>query len=164
LTSGAAAYMRLSPLLPAMLVGAVLVNTAHSSVEIRQVLARVERPLYFVLLIFAGAAWQPGGRGCLLPVAALVLARTVMEFGRARFAARWVGVLRRLGPAWGMGLLGHGGLAIAIALKGRLLVGSALSKVVFTAAIVSVLLSDVLSARVVRSLVRAYGDRVRDAA
>src|SRR5690606_41478623 len=62
LTSGAAAYMRLSPLLPAMLVGAVLVNTSHSNAEIRQVLAKVERPLYFVLLIFAGAAWQPSSQ------------------------------------------------------------------------------------------------------
>ncbi|HEY8468858.1 MAG TPA: hypothetical protein VIL18_04405 [Longimicrobiales bacterium] len=164
LTSGAAAYMRLSPLLPAMLVGAVLVNTSHSSVEIRQVLAKVERPLYFVLLIFAGAAWQPSSRGWLVPVAVLLLARMVGKLGAARLAARWTGVLPALGPTWGMGLLGHGGLAIAIALNYHLHESSALSNVVFTAAIVSVFLSDVFSARVVRSLVRAYGVRVRGAA
>jgi urea transporter len=147
-----------------MLVGAVLVNTSHSNTEIRQVLGKVERPLYFVLLIFAGAAWQPSSRGWLVPVAVLLLARTVAKLGAARFAARWTGVLPALGPTWGMGLLGHGGLAIAIALNYHLDEGSALSNVVFTAAIASVFLSDLFSARVVRSLVRAYGGRVRDAA
>ena len=51
LASGAAAYARLSPLLPTMLIGAILANTARNRHEIGVVLHRVQRPLYLVLLI-----------------------------------------------------------------------------------------------------------------
>jgi Kef-type K+ transport system membrane component KefB len=55
LTSGAAAYLGVSPLLPAMIVGIMLVNTSSSRTEIQRTLVTAERPFYFVLLIVAGA-------------------------------------------------------------------------------------------------------------
>jgi Kef-type K+ transport system membrane component KefB len=153
LCSGAAAHLRLSPLLPAMLVGIVLVNTMPRREELAQLLTRVERPLYFVLLIFAGAAWAPGRGAWALPVVAFVLVRTFAKVGGARLAARANGVYDALGRHWGLGLVGHGGLAVAIALNYRLSDDSLLPNVVFTAAIASVLLTDFFSARIVHAVV-----------
>jgi Kef-type K+ transport system membrane component KefB len=154
LASGAAAHLRLSPLLSALLVGIVLVNTTHRREELALVLTKVERPLYFVLLIFAGAAWRAPGTGLwVMPVAAFVVARTLAKVGGARLAARANGVYDPLGPHWGLGLLGHGGLAVAIALNYRLVDDSYLADVVFTATIASVLLTDFFSARVVHAVV-----------
>ncbi len=153
LVSGAAAYLRVSPLLPALLVGFVLVNTSPSRSEIRQVLGRVERPLYFTLLIFAGAAWRSGGPGWLAVSAVFVTVRVLAKVGGAALAARALGALPRLGRGWGWGLVGHGGLAVALVLNYHMYDPSPLSNSVFTAALLSVLATDFISARVVGAVV-----------
>ncbi|HET9949290.1 MAG TPA: hypothetical protein VFQ22_10240 [Longimicrobiales bacterium] len=157
LCSGAAAHLRLSPLLPALLVGIVLVNTTSRRDLLSQLLTTVERPLYFVLLIFAGAAWQPVGREWVLPVLGFVVVRAIAKTGSARLAARANGVSDALGPDWGLGLLGHGGLAVAIALNYRLLDPSPVASAVFTATLASLLVTDFLSARIVHAVLS--GDR-----
>ncbi len=162
LSSGAAAYLRLSPLLPTMLIGMVLVNTSATRTEIRDVLARVERPLYFVLLVFAGAAWQPGG-AWIVPAVVFLLLRPFAKVGAARLSARAAGILPAVGSGWGLGLLGHGGLALAIALNYRLYDDSPLAHVIFTTTIVSLLLTDLFSARVVKALVSSYRSRMQAA-
>lgn len=153
LASGAAAYLRLSPLLPTMLIGAILVNTSGSREEIRRVLAMVERPLYFVLLIFAGAAWVPSTRAWLLPVLVFLVVRTTAKVGGGYLGARLNDVLPALGWGWGRALLGQGGLAVAIGLNYLLQEGVPLSNLVFTAALVSVIVMDVASARFAESVV-----------
>jgi Kef-type K+ transport system membrane component KefB len=165
LVSGAAAYLRLSPLLPAMLIGAMLANTRKNREEIRQALTRVERPLYFVLLIFAGAAWDPGTTGWwMIPAILFVVVRTFAKLTSARLAAFFNGLLAALGARWGRALLGQGGLAIAIALDYHLFHGDLLlPDVVFSAAVTSVLLTDLSSARLVHSVVRRYTRRAFDA-
>ena len=62
-------------------------------------------------------------------------------------------MLPALGLHWGRGLLGQGGLALAVALSYLYQEDVPLANLVFTAAVASVLLTDVLSARFVRSLV-----------
>ncbi|HUH12143.1 MAG TPA: hypothetical protein VMK65_03500, partial [Longimicrobiales bacterium] len=120
-------------------------------------------PLYFVLLVFAGAAWQPRGEGLVVVAAAFLVGRLVVKTGSARLAARVAGTLPALGPRWGTGLFGHGGLALAIGLNYRLHEASPLANVVFTATLASVLLTDLLSARLVRRVVGGYAERVRRA-
>lgn len=154
LASGAAAHLRLSPLFPAMLIGMILVNTSANRAEIRQVLGRVERPLYFVLLIFAGAAWQAGDGRVVLPVLLFILARFAVKVGAAWLAAALSGTASELGPGWGRALLGQGGLAVAIGLSYRIGGDRLFSDIVFTAAILSVLLTDLNSARLARSVIR----------
>lgn len=155
LASGAAAYLRLSPLLPALLIGAILINTSSSRAEIRQALSSIERPIYFVLLIFAGAAWQPGSRVWIIPILGFLLVRVMMKIWGTR-AVTWAnGELPVLGAGWGRALLGQGGLAVAIGLNYLLHDRSLLPNVVFTATLVSVLLTDVTSARTAEWVVRA---------
>jgi hypothetical protein len=153
LASGTALYARLSPLLPAMIIGAILINTNQNRTEIATALHRVQRPLYLVLLIFAGAAWQPSTQAALLPILLFVVIRLGAKLGSARLAARLSSRLNVLGLNWGRALMGHGSLAIAIALNYRLLDSSALPNLVFSATIVSVFLTDVVSARFVRNVV-----------
>jgi hypothetical protein len=148
LVSGAAAFLRLSPVLSAMFFGAILVNTSRQHDEIRAVLARIERPLYFVLLIVAGATWRPSVQGAwALPVLVFLLARWTSKVGGARLAARLNGLLPVVGPRWGRALLGQGGLVIALAVNYLYQDALPLPNVVFSAALVSVLLTDLLSGR-----------------
>lgn len=156
LASGAAAYLRLSPLLPSMLIGMILINTSGNRAEIKDVLTRVERPLYFVLLIFAGAAWQPGNGAALIPIIIFLVARVLGKLGGSWVAAHSAQMVPALGPGWGRALLGHGGLALAIALNYRIHDTAHLDGLVFTATIASVLLTDITSARLVQSVVRPF--------
>jgi Kef-type K+ transport system membrane component KefB len=151
--SGAAAYLHVSPLLPSMIVGAMLANTSASRHEIAETLARGERPFYFVLLLFAGVAWAPGDRvWVVLPVLAFLAARAVGKIGGAWLGARVNAMLPVVGSQWGRALLGQGGLALALALDYLRQPGAPLTSVVFTAVVLSVLVSDLSQARLVQSV------------
>lgn len=154
LVSGAAAYLQLSPLFATMLMGAILVNTSSSREQIVGTLARTERPFYFVLLVFAGARWSPSlSAGWIVIVAIFLVARFVAKVGGARMAARANGELEKLGPNWGWALVGQGGLSLALALNYTSLESPVVPNIVFTAAIASVLLTDVSSARLIHAVV-----------
>lgn len=152
LISGAAAYLHLSPLLAALVFGATLTNTSRHREIIARTLSNAERPFYFVLLIVAGASWTPSLRMWVLPVAVFLVARVLGKIWSARIGAYATGQTGVLGKDWGLALLGQGGLALALALDYITLEGTALANIVFTAAIASVLLTDVMSARLVQSV------------
>lgn len=155
LVSGAASYLELSPLLTAMVVGAILINTARSRDAIAAVLTQGQRPLYFVLLIFAGALWQPGVAAGGLVVLFLAT-RAIGKLGGGRLSARLAGALPETGGNWGRALFGQGGLALAIALEYLRHGASLFPNLVFTAAVVSVLLTDVLSARFAHAVISPF--------
>lgn len=164
LVSGAASFVGLSPLLAALVFGAILVNTSGNRDEIAAAIGRVERPLYFVLLVFAGAAWRPSARAWVIPVVLFLAARALAKLGGTRLVTRANGMLPVLGPDWGRGLVGQGGLALAIALNYVYQDGGTLPYFVFTAAVASVLLTDLLSARLVQSVIAPLVARRRAAA
>jgi Kef-type K+ transport system membrane component KefB len=153
LASGAASYLHLSPVLTSMIVGATLINTSRSREAITQTLARSEQPFYFVLLIFAGASWQPSVSAWWWELVLLFLvARVAAKIGSARLGARFNGAIPTLGLDWGRALIGQGGLALALALDYTRFQGAMLQNAVFTAAIASVLVTDVAQARLLHGV------------
>ncbi|HET9011194.1 MAG TPA: hypothetical protein VFN38_05230, partial [Gemmatimonadaceae bacterium] len=164
LISGAATYLQLSPLLSTMFFGAMLVNTSRHRAEIAAALARVERPLYFVLLIFAGATWAAGPQGdWVLPVLLFLAARIVAKVGGARLAARANDLLDVYGRDWGRALLGQGGIVLAMALSYKYENTLALPNVVFTTAVVSVLLTGLASGRFASAVLSRFAHLERGA-
>lgn len=161
LMTGAAAYLQLSPLLSGLFLGCILANTSRNRAEIHQALARVERPLYFVLLLCGGAIWAPSTSAWIVPVAAFLALRFIGKLGGARLAARFNDMLPILGPNWGRALLGQGGLALAIGFSYLVQPNSVLPNIVFTAAVASVLLTDLVSARLVSAAVGASPEASR---
>jgi len=87
--SGMASYLRLSPMVVGAMAGALLINLSGSRrEEVRTALLSMERPIYLVFLIIAGAYWRPGEwEGWALAAV----------FIPARLAAKWLAVrlLRR---------------------------------------------------------------------
>lgn len=152
LISGAASYLNLSPLLAALIFGATLTNTSRHREMIAKTLTNAERPFYFVLLIFAGASWTPSLRAWAVPVALFLVARLLGKIWSARTGAWVTGQTSVLGKDWGLALIGQGGLALALAVDYVAIESAPLGNIVFTAAIASVLLTDVMSARLVQSV------------
>lgn len=153
LASGAASFLRLSPLLPAMIIGAILVNTSTSRDELLRLMTNVEKPLYFVLLLFAGASWRPSSFDWFLPVVLYVFVRLAGKIGAARLSTRAAETEELRGTDWGLGLLGQGTIAVAIAMNYSLNDMQVVPNVVFTAAVISVLVTDIFGVRIVGALV-----------
>lgn len=155
LVSGSATYLRLSPLLSGFFFGLTLVNTTRRPRALITAMQRVERPFYYLLLLFGGAAWQPSRRAWVAPVIMFIAARAASKIGSSRFAARTNGALPRLGPHWGRALLGQGRLALALGLNVVHLPDVLYQNVIFTAAIASILVTEFFSARLARTAVAA---------
>jgi len=157
LVSGAATYLHLSPLFAGFFFSVTLVNSMVRPDALVKVLHRVEQPLYYVLLIFGGAAWQPSHRAWLAPVLLFIAMRAAAKIAGSRLAARLNGALPRLGLHWGRALLGQGRLALAIGLNFLRQEGMEYRNIVFTAAIASILVTEFFSARFARSAVEGAG-------
>lgn len=154
--SGAAYFLQLSPLFVNLFLGGVLVNLAPNADEIRDTLQRYYRPMVLILLIFAGAMWAPVPLLSLALVAAYVGVRVL-----AKLIGGWVGSRGADEPVRadvGWGLLGHGEVAVAMALSYRLVFDGPLANLVFTAILASVVLTDLWSARLVKSLLVDGGE------
>lgn len=165
LVSGAATYLRLSPVMATMFFGMMLVNTSKHRREITASLVRVERPLYFALLIFAGATWRVSAQTAwVLPVIVFLLARGLAKVGGSRLATRFNEQLPELGPDWGRALLGQGGLIIALAVNYLYQDTLALPNVVFTTAVCSVLLTDFASGRLAAGVLSPRSARLKPTA
>src|SRR5690606_1489237 len=77
LTTGAANYVGMSALLPGVLLGVILVNTTRQRDVIGTLMEKVDRPLYFVMLVCAGALWSPSTQDVFVPVLVFLCLRVV---------------------------------------------------------------------------------------
>lgn len=161
LTTGAANYVGMSALLPGFLLGFILVNTTRQRDLVGELLGKVDRPLYFLMLVCAGALWAPAATDVFLPVLAFLALRFAGKVGGAWLGAKVNRVTGAFGPRWGFALLGQGGLAIAIALDYSLSPTAELPNLVFTAALCSVLLTDLFSARLARDVVASLPEDIQ---
>ena len=148
--SGAAQYLHLSPLLVNLLLGVVLANVAPNAEQIAATLGRYQGAMRIVLLVFAGALWRP------VPAAGLGFA---LVYVGVRIVAKLLGGLLASWNAGdgvprdiGRGLLGHGEVAVAMALGFRLVYQGPAADLAFAAILLSVVVNDAWSTRAVRRL------------
>lgn len=160
LTTGAANYIGMSALLPCVLLGVILVNTTRQRDVVGTLLNKVDRPLYFVMLICAGALWSPSAQDVFVPVLAFIVFRMIGKVGGAWLATRANRLEDVFGTRWGMALVGQGGLAIALAVDYSLSGAAVRPSLVFTAALCSVLITDVFSARLAKDVVQGLPEEI----
>ncbi len=151
LTSGAASYLELSPTLAAFAMGVVLANTLRQPAPVNEVLRTGERPLYYVLLLLAGASWAPDANVVWwLVIMHYVVLRTIAKLWGTGIVT-WINRAQGdVGLDWGRALMGQGRLTIALALDYSRR-GMPYGDVIFTCAAVSVLFTEFFAARFVRS-------------
>jgi len=144
-----------------LVLGLVLVNVATPDIAegIRDVLARTRRPMFLMLLIFAGLLWTPVPWHVWVCAGAYVAVRLGGKRLGGQLASKLMGPGSR--SDLGRGLLGHGDLAIAMALNFRLVPEWPLSDLVFTTILVSVVVSELWATRSLRRLLIDTGD-IRD--
>lgn len=157
--SGGAYFLELSPLAVNLSMGLVLVNIAQGGQLLHTTLESTERPMAIVLLIFAGALWEP------TPLWATLLA--LGGFLVARTGAKW---LASVIAGWGTtlrkdlfrGLLAHGDVTLAMAVSFRLVYDGEAAKIAYTVVLGSVVLNDLLAPRLLRGLLVDEGEIQRE--
>jgi hypothetical protein len=157
--SGGAYFLELSPLAVNLSMGFVLVNFARGGQLLHTTLESTERPMAIVLLIFAGALWQPTPLvPTLLGLGGFLIART---------GAKW---LASVIAGWGTsvrkdlfrGLLAHGDVTLAMAVSFRLVYEGDAAKIAYTVVLGSIILNDLIAPRLLRGLLVDEGELQRE--
>jgi hypothetical protein len=159
-STGAAFFLDLSALTVNLVLGAVLVLGAGGD-ELRVSLAHTMAPVVLLLLLVAGVIWTPiplaGGTGIVL---AVVLARFVFKLGSGALAAAGT----PLRPDIGRGFFAQGVVGLCIALSYRLIFRGEAVEMVYTAILVSVVVSEAVAPRALRGLLVDAGELRQDMA
>jgi len=89
LSAGMAGYLALSPLVVCAIAGALLTNLPHARMsELRASILQLERPLYLIFLLVAGALWDPTAWQGWVLVPVFVLARVGAKLVGAQVSVR----------------------------------------------------------------------------
>ena len=153
--SGAAWFLSLSGFLVNIVLGAILVNTTAHGAQLRQTLERTETPMHLVLLIFAGALWQPPDP--LLTVAAFC-GFVALRLAGKRIGAAFAGFRSPIRSDLHRGLLGHGVVTVAMALSFRLVYDGPAVDAAYTVLLGSVVFHHLAAPRALRALLVDAGE------
>lgn len=157
--AGASFFMNVSALTVNMLLGAWLVNTKDGPM-VAETLETSLKPVTLVLLVFAGAMWQP-----VDPLAGLVCAvgyiavRALAKVTSLYLASLGTPIPRDISR----GLLAQGDVAVAIAVSFRLAYGGPAADLAYTAVLVSVMVHQLATPRLVKKLLIDAGELDSDA-
>lgn len=157
--SGGAYFLELSPLAVNLSMGFVLVNFARGGQLLHTTLESTERPMTIVLLIFAGALWEP------TPLVPTLVA--LAGFLAARTGAKWIASVI---AGWGTtirkdlfrGLLAHGDVTLAMAVSFRLVYGGGAANIAYSVVLGSVIINDLIAPRLLRGLLVDEGEVQRE--
>ncbi len=147
-SSGAAYYLNLSPLFVNMVLGLMLANTSRHAAKLREVMQSIKRPLTVVILVLAGASWNLTAFASPIALGILVICLIGRPLGKALGGAlsfRYGESRDYLTQGMGLGTLGHGALAVAMAVNFREVYSGPVVDGVFSAVLVSVLVWEVMA-------------------
>jgi Kef-type K+ transport system membrane component KefB len=119
-TAGMASFLRLSPLAVCFIAGAIVINIGGAwKQQVREVFERLERPVYFLFMVIAGALWRPWEWQGWVLMAVFVTARVGSKWLSSELLRRfWAG---GLSPAerWTLTGAPMGALSIAIVVSAQ---------------------------------------------
>jgi len=146
-SGGIASVYQLSPLVVCFVEGALLGNFAPRQERLIQMFLRLERPLYVILLVLAGAMWDFSDPwGYVLTGVFLIVRVGAKRLGVAA-ALALVRLPFPLPRRWWLGLVPQGALAVAVAASFLLVHRDPLARSVFGAILLSTLILHMLSGR-----------------
>jgi hypothetical protein len=153
--SGASYYLNLSPIFTNLVLGFILANSGSAHRDVTRLLLATERPVYLALLIFAGAAWNPGSPELLFIAPLFVVIRLAARFLGGAVAGGLMAPPELRNPRLSRALLAQGGIAVALAVNYTQVRPDLNPDVILTATLVSVLLFDIVASREAGAVVAA---------
>ncbi len=157
-TSGVGFYLRLSPIFLTMIVGTVIAQFPREAEKANRILGAVEKPIYLILLIFAGALWNFNVGLDILIIAGFVAARFLGKYLGGWIAAKNIYCAFPIPVDVGKILLSFGGISLAIALNFKLFATDVGGNLVIGATIVGITLFDEYAAWSTTQVLRKQGE------
>jgi len=154
-SGGLASVFHLSPLVVCLVEGLVIGNWREEEGRLIQMFLRLERPLYIVLLVLAGAAWRFDEPWGYLLAGLFLAVRLGTKFLGTRIALTLTPLPFRPPEAWWLGLVPQGAMAVALAVSYFLVYRDPLAERVFSAVLVSTVLLTLVSGRLVQRALRS---------
>lgn len=114
--AGVSSSMNVSPLFLSLIVGITLTNFSENKDRLFRLLVSAEKGFFGLMLILAGALSLGFEKSSLIIGIAFVMVRAFGKVCGANAAYKFVNLKGRSPTAFGLGLIGQGGMAIAIAL------------------------------------------------
>jgi len=152
--SGFSSAMNFSPLLSNFFVGVCLVNLTGEKEKIYTTLVSIEKPMYLLLLVFLGSGWHFQSFWVLAIAAGYFLLRLSGKM-IGGYAITFLGPKMKNYPLMlGLGLIGQGGLPLAILFDFQQGFQSEVADVVVGIALIAIIISDVMSPNLVGQLLK----------
>jgi hypothetical protein len=145
MSAGMASFLRLSVLAVCFLSGAVVANMPGTfNEEVCAVLKRLERPVFLVLMLVAGAIWQPLDWHGWVLAGIFLISRICGKWTAMRFSSRFLPEELNAAERRALTLAPIGPFAIAVILSARDLYPGARTSWMLTAAISGAVISELL--------------------
>lgn len=170
LASGVADALHFSPLFVNMVAGATIANISSATPDLLAADIRLRRPVFVVLLILAGATWQPiPGLLWLVPLGFVIVRMIALRVGARVAIVTAVSDIDDDTPRFGNALLSQGALVAAIAVNYHMVVTSSaaatpIADVILTTLLLSAVVNEIWFGPLLRSVLRDAGESGRLAA
>lgn len=154
LTSGAAAAVNFSPLCANFAVGVCLVNWSREKERIYRILIGVEKPLYLLLIVFLGLIWRIETLTTFAFATAYCAWRCFAKISAGYMITRVLAGFKEDARRIGLGLLDHGGLALALLFEYSQSFSGNLNERLVSMMLWAVILNDLLNQYLLRRLLK----------
>ncbi len=153
-SGGLSLYLSLSPLLVNLIAGVIVANLARGRARagIRTVLLRGEHSIYIIFLILVGAGWRIESVWLLALVPVYVLVRTLGKILGGFVSVRLFLPGSRALSGLGLGLLSHGGMAVAIVVNLHQIHRSEVTDAVISVVLLGIIASELIAPASTRRL------------
>lgn len=158
LSSGVALFLELSPLFVNAITGLLIANLNGAKDRIFTLLARLEKPVYLVFLVLAGAVWHADPAWAFPLGAVYLLLRFAGKMGGGFLAARVAPPEVPAPSGLGLGLIAQGGMAIAMVMNYYQLSDAPITDAVVTIVLVGVIASELVAPSLAVRLLRRSGE------
>jgi hypothetical protein len=142
--SGIAFYCHQSVLFLATLSGFMIANRNHAS-HLYKLMLILEKPVYVVLLILAGAMVDTISASAVWLGVIYVSVRLFVKLTAGIFTASFYRKKTPISPAFGVGLLSQGGISLAIAVSYRTALQGPYADLILFVILVSIFINEILS-------------------
>ncbi len=142
--SGAAAYIRLSPIFVGAVAGITLANTTGRKEIVFELLARSEHTIYVLFLVLVGCRWSLEAEHLLALTALYLGIRALGKVLGGMTAASLIKVQEPRQRFGGLAMLGQGGLAIAMAVNYARVYEAQITSSILTVLIVGVIINELV--------------------
>ncbi len=153
-SAGVGLYLRLSPLLINFFMGIFIANSTHRNVRVFEIMIRAEKSIYILLVLLAGATWQPVSMGSVGLIFSYIISRGLGKLFGGYITSKLSPTGFHIPPYFGLGLLSQGGIAIAIIINFQLIHNEFPVNLILTIVIFGALINELISPSFVLKLVR----------